>query len=126
MDVTFKHRGSFKRTEKFLNFMKGNHNLNVLDKYGREGVEALAAATPKDTGHTAECWTYEIERTDQGIKISWLNTNVNKYVSIALILQHGHATRTGGYVYGRDYINPAIQPIFDKIADKAWKEVTGA
>lgn len=124
--VTFKHRGSFKRTEKFLNFMKGNHKLNVLDKYGREGVEALAAATPKDTGHTAECWTYEIERTDQGIKISWLNTNVNKYVSIALILQYGHATRTGGYVYGRDYINPAIQPIFDKIADKAWKEVIGA
>lgn len=125
MDAIFTHRGSFTRTEKFLNFMKGDRKLNFLDKYGRLGVEALASATPKDTGYTAECWTYEIERTEQGVKISWLNTNINRYVSIALILQHGHATRTGGYVQGRDYINPAIQPIFDKIADKAWKEVTG-
>lgn len=124
--VTFKHRGSFKNTEKFLNFVKGQRYLNALDKYGRIGVEALAAATPVDSGKTASSWTYEIERTDSQTTISWLNTNVNKNVNIAIILQFGHGTGTGGYVQGRDYINPAMQPIFDNIADQVWKEVTSA
>ena len=88
------------------------------------GVDALAAATPVDTGKTAASWTYEIEKKNGSYSIVWLNTNVNKYVNIALILQYGHGTRNGGYVKGRDYINPAIQPIFDKIAEDAWREVT--
>ena len=126
MGVTFKHRGSFRRSERFLNTIKGSRYLNILDRYGQMGVNALASATPKDTGKTASCWTYEIERNDKRTTISWLNTNTNQNVNIAVILQYGHSTGSGGYVHGRDYINPAIQPIFDLIAQKAWKEVTGA
>lgn len=126
MGVTFKHRGSFRRSERFLNTIKGSRYLNILDRYGQMGVNALASATPKDTGKTASCWTYEIERNDKRTAISWLNTNTNQNVNIAVILQYGHSTGSGGYVQGRDYINPAIQPIFDLIAQKAWKEVTGA
>nr|DAH79518.1 MAG TPA: type I neck protein [Caudoviricetes sp.] len=126
MGVTFKHRGSFRRSERFLNTIKGSRYLNILDRYGQMGVNALASATPKDTGKTASCWTYEIERNDKRTTISWLNTNTNQNVNIAVILQYGHSTGSGGYVQGRDYINPAIQPIFDLIAQKAWKEVTGA
>lgn len=126
MGVTFKHRGSFRRSERFLNTIKGGRYLNILDRYGQMGVNALASATPKDTGKTASCWTYEIDRNDKRTTISWLNTNTNQNVNIAVILQYGHSTGSGGYVQGRDYINPAIQPIFDLIAQKAWKEVTGA
>ena len=126
MGVTFKHRGSFRRSERFLNTIKGSRYLNILDRYGQMGVNALASATPKDTGKTASCWTYEIERNDKRTTISWLNTNTNQNVNIAVILQYGHSTGSGGYVQGRDYINPAIRPIFDLIAQKAWKEVTGA
>ena len=126
MGVTFKHRGSFRRSERFLNTIKGSRYLNILDRYGQMGVNALASATPKDTGKTASCWTYEIERNDKRTTISWLNTNTNQNVNIAVILQYGHSTGSGSYVQGRDYINPAIQPIFDLIAQKAWKEVTGA
>lgn len=126
MGVTFKHRGSFRRSERFLNTIKGSRYLNILDRYGQMGVNALASATPKDTGKTASCWTYEIERNDKCTTISWLNTNTNQNVNIAVILQYGHSTGSGGYVQGRDYNNPAIQPIFDLIAQKAWKEVTGA
>lgn len=126
MGVTFKHRGSFRRSERFLNTIKGSRYLNILDRYGQMGVNALASATPKDTGKTASCWIYEIERNDKRTTISWLNTNTNQSVNIAVILQYGHSTGSGGYVQGRDYINPAIQPIFDLIAQKAWKEVTGA
>ena len=126
MGVTFKHRGSFRRSERFLNTIKGSRYLNILDRYGQMGVNALASATPKDTGKTASCWTYEIERNDKRTTISWLNTNTNQNVNIAVILQYGHSTGSGGYVQGRDYINPAIQPIFDLIAQTAWKEVTGA
>lgn len=126
MGVTFKHRGSFRRSERFLNTIKGSRYLNILDRYGQMGVNALASATPKDTGKTASCWTYEIERNDKRTTISWLNTNTNQNVNIAVILQYGHSTGSGGYVQGRDYINPAIQPIFELIAQKAWKEVTHA
>ena len=124
--VSFKHRGNFNKMEKFLNKMSRRDYLNVLDKYGQLGVEALAAATPVDTGLTAKSWTYEIERTPTKTTISWLNTNTNNGVNIAVILQYGHGTGTGGYVQGRDYINPAMRPIFDNIAEQAWKEVTSA
>ena len=124
--VTFRHRGNFNKTEKFLNFMKRASYLNALDRYGQLGVEALAASTPVDSGKTAASWSYEIERTSDHTRISWLNTNVNKNVNIAIILQYGHGTGTGGYVQGRDYINPAMKPIFDYIAEKVWMEVTSA
>lgn len=122
--VTFKHRGNFNKTEKFMNIVKGRSYLNKLDKYGQEGVDALKAATPVDTGKTAASWTYEIERTSDRTTIYWLNTNSNNGVNIAVILQYGHGTGTGGYVRGIDYINPAMRPVFNKIAEEAWKEVT--
>jgi len=121
--ITFRHRGSFTKTERFLNHLKGRRYLNVLEKYGQMGVEALSSATPVDSGVTASSWTFEIEQTGKGATISWLNSNVNQNVVIALILQYGHGTGTGGYVEGRDYINPAMRPVFDKIAEQAWKEV---
>ena len=98
--------------------------MNVLERYGQMGVDALSSATPVDSGVTASSWTFEIEQTSKGATISWLNSNVNQNVVIALILQYGHGTGTGGYVEGRDYINPAMRPVFDKIAEQAWKEVT--
>ena len=105
------------------NAKRGNY-LKVLDKYGQAGVAALASATPVDSGITAASWYYTIERGSGTTSISFGNTNVNDGVSIAIILQYGHGTGTGGWVQGRDYINPAIQPIFDKLADDAWREVT--
>ena len=124
--VTFKHRGNFNHLEKFLNRVKNQSYLNILDKYGQEGVEALSKMTPVDTGKTASSWTYEIERTKNNTTISWINTNEVNGVNIAVILQYGHGTGTGGYVQGRDYINPAMQPVFDKIAEEAWKEVASS
>ena len=122
--IVFKHKGNLKKTTKFLERMVKEEYLNNLDKYGREGVQALSSATPVDTGKTAASWDYRIEKTNSGTKIAWINSNVNNRVNIAIILQYGHGTNHGGYVQGRDYINPAIRPIFDKIADDAWKEVT--
>lgn len=124
--VKFKHRGSFNNVEKFLNRMTDRNYLNVLSSYGDAGVKALSAATPVDSGLTAQSWTYEIERTKDKTTISWLNTNVNNNVVIAVILQYGHGTGTGGYVQGRDYINPAMRPVFDKIAEQAWREVVSS
>lgn len=123
---TFIHRGNFKKTERFLNAIKGAGYLNALDRYGQEGVRALSAATPVDTGKTASSWTYEIERNSETTTIRWLNTNINQNVNIAIILQYGHGTGTGGFVSGRDYINPAMKPIFDNIATNVWREVTSA
>lgn len=117
------HKGSFAKTERFLNFVKGERYLNRLAEFGQRGVDALAQATPKETGKTAGSWAFEIERTDTATTIRWVNTNVVQHVNIALILQYGHGTRNGGYVAGRDYINPALQPIFDEMAEQAWKEV---
>lgn len=123
--ITISHKGDFTKTIRFFNRLSGGLAIrSVLDKYGHLGVNALAAATPVDTGLTASSWTYEIEMTKTSYTITWLNTNVNKHVNIALILQYGHGTRNGGYVAGRDYINPAIQPIFDQLAEEAWREVT--
>lgn len=126
MRAKFEVSGGFTKTERFLNRMKRREYLNVLDEFGRDGVQALRNATPVDSGATAEAWDYEIKRTRNYTEIVWTNSNINDGVPIAVILQYGHGTGTGGYVQGRDYINPAIRPIFDKIAEKAWKVVTSA
>lgn len=126
MRVNFEVSGGFTKTERFLNRMKRREYLNVLDEFGRDGVQALRNATPVDSGATAEAWDYEIKRTRNYTEIVWTNSNINDGVPIAVILQYGHGTGTGGYVQGRDYINPAIRPVFDKIAEKAWEVVTSA
>lgn len=123
--VSFRHKGDFSNLEKMLKNSFGKDYRRVLDRYGQEGVAALAAATPKDTGKTASSWTYEITQQKNGtLSITWKNTNINNGANIAIILQYGHGTRNGGYVKGVDYINPALKPVFDKLADAAWKEVT--
>lgn len=116
--------GDFESTENFFHKLLDRRYLKVLNKYGKLGVQALAAATPKKSGKTAASWGYRIEEADGYTAIAFENSNINKNVNIAIILQTGHGTRNGGYVRGRDYINPAIQPIFDDIATAAWKEVT--
>lgn len=121
--ITISHKGNFKKSLQFLNKITDAPIRAILDKYGRLGVERLAAATPTDTGLTASSWIYEIEITGTGYVITWSNTHVNKHVNIAMILQYGHGTRNGGYVQGRDYINPALQPVFDQLAEEAWREV---
>lgn len=118
--------GDFSRTFKFLEKMKQLKIEHILQKHAAEGVAALAAATPVDSGLTASSWTYTIQVSGESAAIYWENTNVNKGVNIAVILQYGHGTGTGGYVQGRDYINPAMRPIFDKIANEAWMEVVNA
>ena len=122
--ITFRQRGDFSKLTNFLERAKEAVHLGNLDKYGQEGVAALASATPVDTGQTANSWHYKIEQTNGSVSIGFYNPNIQNGVPIAIILQYGHATRNGGWVQGRDYINPAIQPIFDKIADTAWREVT--
>ena len=122
--ITFRHKGDFSKTEKFFNSLLKLDYLNVLERYGKAGVAALAAATPKDSGLTAASWDYEITHNGKETTIAFTNSNVSNGVNIAIILQYGHGTRNGGYVAGRDYINPAIQPIFDKMANEAWREVT--
>lgn len=121
--ITFKIKGDYKRVERYFKRLTQKKYLQILDKYGKQGVEALAAATPKDTGRTAESWRYEIETGPNSSSIIFVNDNINKYVNIAVILQYGHATRNGGWVEGRDYINPAVQPLFDDMVEKAWEEV---
>lgn len=121
--IKFRSKGSFKRTEKFLKKSLGKDWRSILDKYGRQGVEALSQATPKESGETAASWSYEIKQEGSSISIFWNNSHINQGVNIAIILQYGHATRNGGYVQGRDYINPALRGIFDQLADACWKEV---
>ncbi len=126
MKVTIKNKGDFAKTYKFLNSSKNNSNIqSILERYGQKGVDALASNTPADSGRTANSWTYNIEKKGNQYSISWLNTNVVNGCNIAVILQYGHGTKNGGYVTGRDYVNPALKPIFDKMADAVWKEVTG-
>ena len=122
--IKFTQKGDFSKLTRYLERVKEVAKLGDLDKYGREGVAALAAATPVDTGKTASSWEYEITRNKDSVTLTFKNTNIVNGVPIAIILQYGHGTRNGGYVKGRDYINPAIQPIFDRIADEAWREVT--
>lgn len=124
--IRIRHKGNFSRTERFFNMIRGRSYLNILDKYGQQGVEALSQATPVRTGKTAASWTYEIRSEDGRSTISWINTNVNNGVNIAVILQYGHGTGNGGYVKGIDYINPAMKTTFEEIANAAWKEVEKA
>lgn len=122
--IRVSHKGNFVKTTQYLERAKKGVRITTLEKYGREGVAALASATPVETGLTANSWYYEVTRTREGAKITFCNSNIQNGVPIAIILQYGHGTRNGGWVEGRDYINPAIQPIFDKITSDAWREVT--
>lgn len=126
MKIRIKQKGDFKKTTKFLKKISQGDYLRILDKYGQMGVDALSNATPKDSGLTASSWSYEVHRTRGSATISWTNSNINDGVKIAVILQYGHGTNNGGYVQGIDYINPALRPVFDKIANAVWKEVTSA
>ena len=121
--ISFRQKGDFSKLTSFLERAKETVHLGDLNKYGRQGVAALASATPIDSGETASSWYYEIENTKGSATITFYNSNVQNGVPIAIILQYGHGTRNGGWVEGRDYINPAIQPIFDQIVDDAWREV---
>lgn len=122
--ISFESKGSFKNTEAYLARAKRSEAFNVLNQYGAEGVRLLSAATPIDSGKTATSWTYEIEKSRGRYAIIWSNTNVVNGTPIAILIQYGHGTGTGGWVEGRDYINPTLRPLFDKIADAVWKEVT--
>ena len=122
--IKFRQKGDFSKLTRFLERAKEAVRLGDLDKYGREGVVALASATPVDSGLTANSWYYTIEHKNGSSSINFHNSNLQNGVPIAVILQYGHGTRNGGWVEGRDYINPAIQPIFDRIANDAWREVT--
>ena len=124
MKIKVTTSGNFNNTIKTLNNLSKIDIRPVLERYGSRGVSALAAATPHDTGGTANSWYYEIRNTKYGMSLDFCNSNIQNGVPIAIILQYGHGTRTGGYVQGRDYINPAIQPIFDQLAEELWREVT--
>lgn len=121
--IKVKQRGKFRKANIFFDKMLTISQYRNIESYARRGVAALRDATPKDTGLTANSWYYEIKRTDNGITIEWLNSNTSGEYNVALMIQYGHGTKNGGYVAGIDYINPALKPIFDEIADDMWKEV---
>ena len=122
--ITIESQGDWKMTRNWFDRMTKLDLALIMNQFGKEGVSALRAATPSKSGLTAKSWNYEVTRKGNNWKITWTNSNVNKGANIAVLIQYGHGTRNGGYVVGRDYINPAIRPVFDKIAQKAWKEVT--
>lgn len=122
---TFKQKGDFSKTMKFLEKSKSRDIERILDKYGKEGVNALSAMTPKRSGQTANSWSYEVKRDNGQSIITFNNSNIQNGVPVAIILQYGHGTRNGGFVQGIDYINPALKAIFNKITEEAWKEVIG-
>jgi hypothetical protein len=124
--ITFESSGSFKNLERFLQKMSGGELFRTLERFAQQGVNALSSATPIESGLTASSWSYELKHSLTSYSITWTNSHIVDGVPIAIILQYGHGTGTGGYVSGRDYINPAIKPIFDKIADEVWKVVTSA
>lgn len=124
--LTITHTGNYSNLEKFLKFIDQEKYLRTIYKYAKKGVEALSAATPVDSGKTASSWASEVIIGKNSVNIYWNNDNINKNVNIAVILQYGHGTRNGGYVQGRDYINPAIRPVFDKMAEELWREVMSA
>lgn len=123
--LSFKHTGSFSKTTRFFEKMKRRDQYRVLNTYGREGVAALMQATPKDTGKTSQSWSYTVSITKDSASITWTNDNVTTDgTPIAVLIQYGHGTKSGGYVKGLDYINPAMRPIFEKITREIWEEVT--
>lgn len=121
--ITVKSKGNFKKTYSFLEKVKEGFDVGLLDKYGKLGVEALKMYTPMDTGLTAASWYYNIERDGKNVSLQFLNSNIQNGIPIAIILQYGHGTKNGGYISGVDYINPALGPIFEKLAEEAWKEL---
>ena len=122
--IKFRHKGDFRKTERYLKGLQRKDIYVGLEELGQIGVDALASATPKHTGLTAQSWSYKVIRNKDTVGIYWENSNINDGVNIAILLQYGHGTGTGVYVEGQDYINPAIQPVFDMIAENVWKEVT--
>lgn len=125
--INLESNGSFKNLEKFLSTMSKQNIRNLLSQYAQEGVNALARATPKDSGLTATSWSYNITVSKNYYSITWTNSNImDNGVPLAILLQYGHGTKNGGYVQGEDFINPALKPIFNKIADNVWKAVTSA
>lgn len=122
--ITFKQSGNFNKLEKFLQESKHITFKQILERYAQEGVEALSLNTPIDSGLTSMSWKYEIIKTSRGYIINWLNSNIVDGVPVAILLQYGHGTRSGTFIEGIDYINPAIRPIFEKISENLWKEVT--
>jgi hypothetical protein len=126
MTVNFNFKGEFKKTTRYLEQLQKRRQFQNLAKFGQRGVDALSRATPEDTGVTADSWYYEITQTKDSITIAWYNKNTVRGTSVVIMLQYGHATGSGGYVKGRDLVNPAIGPVFDKISDDVWKEVTKA
>ena len=123
MPISFVSKGDFSKTDKFIERALGVIKMGSLDKYGKAGVEALRFATPKDTGETANSWGYRVVHKKESSTIEFYNTNTSNNIPVAILIQYGHGTRNGGYVVGRDYINPAIRPLFDQIAEDAWKEM---
>lgn len=121
--ITFRQKGDFKKLTGYLERVKEVFDIGILNRYGEEGVRALQEATPKDTGLTAASWEYKISRGTDSISITFNNTNIQNGIPVVILLQYGHATRHGGYVQGIDFINPALRPIFEKIAEGAWEEV---
>lgn len=124
--ISFSTSGDTRRTEDWLKKLGSGDIFKGLERFGQQGVDALSAATPFDEGVTASSWYYEIIQDGKSYSIVWGNSNMAGPTPVAVLLQHGHGTRTGGYVQGRDYINPALRPIFDQIAAEAWKVVTSA
>lgn len=124
--IVFESKGDFKRTGNFLKRLLKLDIYKVLDRYGREGVAALSSATPADSGLASTSWDYKTEVNRKSASITWLNHDIENGFPVAVMLQYGYGTGTGGYVQGRDYINPAIKPVFDKIANSVWREVTRA
>lgn len=122
--IRFRQKGDFSKLTRYLQKAEKVNRLVNLDQYGREGVAALASATPVDSGLTASSWYYKKNVKDGRIAIQFCNSNIQNGVPIAIIIQYGHGTGTGGWVEGRDYINPAVQPIFDKLVKNLWREVT--
>lgn len=121
--IRFKNKGDFSKTRKTLERMRSKDIFKHIDRYGKWGVEALSAATPIDSGKTSESWGYEVERYKTGFRIIWTNDNIAGNTPVAILIQYGHGTRDGHYVQGIDYINPALSPVFERIAIDLWKEV---
>lgn len=126
MKIDLTSSGSFNKLENFLRGSSRNKVFSQLERYGQDGVSALESATPIESGETRNLWSYKVNKTGDSYSITWSNSHIVDGVPIAIILQYGHGTGTGGYVQGRDYINPAMRPVFDNIADKVWKAVTSA
>lgn len=122
--IRFKQRGGFDNTKRYLRRLENINFKAILDRYGVQGVEALASHTPKDTGITADSWDYRISANSRGIIIQWTNSSSNEGVPIVILLQYGHGTANGAYVQGQDFINPAMKPVFERISDSIWKEVS--